>query len=185
MAATARFIALVLLLAPVPLLAQNQGVCPIDACPSEALEGCVCDSNGKVINYLAREGLRPMRMTFTYDDAGNRLTKQWDRDDDGSIERRLSWTYDDEGRLVGWTDDLGADGSADEWMVWIYDELGNLGSEERGAGSRDGWLSRTTWQYDAEGNRVRAAAEFSDGSVERCDYQPPCPPPFSDDCECQ
>ena len=137
------------------------------------------------MTYLTREALRVVRMSFTYDEQGNRLTKEWDRDDNGSVERRLSWQYDEQGRLLGWQDDLRADGEIDEWLVWAYDDMGNLVSEERGFGTIGSWMMRTSWVYDAEGNRVSRATEDQEGLSERCQFIPPCPPPYSADCDCR
>ena len=165
--------------------AQDQGVpCP-GMCPIDADESCLCDDEGRVVTYLAREALRVVRFSFTYDALGNRLTKEWDRDDDGSVERRLSWQYDGDGRLLGWRDDLGADGQIDEWLVWTYDDLGNLTAEERGVGPEGSWMMRTSWVYDAEGNRISRNTEDDGGVVEQCEFLPPCPPPYGADCDCR
>ena len=168
-----------------PAAAQPDGTpCP-GMCPIDADDTCLCDDEGRVVTYLGREALRVVRFSFTYDVQGNRLSKEWDRDDNGTVERRLLWQYDQEGRLLGWQDDLGAEGVVDEWVVWAYDDLGNLISEERGAGPTGAWMMRTSWAYDAEGNRVSRTTEEEDGFIEHCQFLPPCPAPYSADCDCR
>jgi hypothetical protein len=110
-------------------------------------------------NILTREFSTPERGrynldTYTYDPNGNLLTKESDSDFDGTVDFRTTYTHDGKGNLLTEEYDIGGDGTVDSRTTYTYDANGNLLTEDRGHHAPVAGDTYITYTYNTDGNML-------------------------------
>ena len=118
---------------------------------------------------------------FTYDENHNLLKEEGDEGNDGTINKITTYTYDNKGNRLTKNYDYyntssrthGADGIADKVNTYTYDEKGNMLTDKldhREDGNHD-IDEILTYTYDANNNRLTYAIDYhADGTPDHINY---------------
>ncbi len=95
--------------------------------------------------YSGQNRKTTMRITYTYDFAGNLITEEIDNGANGTLDECHIYTYDPVGNLLSKESDFNCDGDADQNTIYKHDEDGRLLSEAEEK-------MHKTIEFDTEGN---------------------------------
>lgn len=102
--------------------------------------------------------------TYTYDEQGNRTSRNYDYDADGIANRTNVYTYDERGNLTR-DSIVGPGGIVSSIVTYTYDEQGNQISKSIDSGADEVVEQITFYAYDEQGNRTSESYDYNADGV--------------------
>lgn len=151
------------------LLTKSEEVNPHGVVDNRFTYSYTFGNEGEVLGYevVAKNNDRVVlhnKWSYLYDDNGNVVTKELDKNFDGSVDNRINLTYDSDGRVHAQESSLGS-GRVYSRHVNTYDDKGNVLTREEDTDATGPMSKRSTFTntYDDAGNLLTVEMRVAAG----------------------